>query len=276
MTTADDVELAHAVALEAGTLILSGGNARPEVADTKSSPTDVVTAMDRAVETLLRQRLAERHPGDGLLGEEAGHQPGTTGRTWVLDPIDGTVNYLYGIPAWSVSVALVSGDPTVPGAWEPLAGCVHQPATGQTWTAGAGLGARLNGARLTLGAPPELPQALVATGFGYQAARRAGQARVLAGLIPGIRDIRRFGSAALDLCAAATGTVDAYYERGVNVWDIAAAALVLTEAGGRLSGLRGAAAGPAMTVGAAEPLASALIEILEVLQADTDAEPDPR
>jgi len=268
------VRLAEGVAREAGALIRGGERARPgarpEVESTKSSPTDVVTAMDRAVEDLLRARLLEHRPGDGMLGEEAGFQPGSTGLTWVLDPIDGTVNYLYRIPSYAVSVALVAGDPTVAGAWQPLAGCVHQPATGDTWTAGLGQGAALGERRLRLPPPPELAQALVATGFGYRTERRAGQARVLAGVLPRIRDIRRIGSAALDLCAVATGTVDAYYERGVNAWDIAAASLVLTEAGGRVSGLRGGPPGPELVVGAGEPLSAELIDVLTALNADTD------
>jgi myo-inositol-1(or 4)-monophosphatase len=272
----DLVALAERVAREAGELILGGererSGRRPEVESTKSSPTDVVTAMDRAVEDLLRGRLTQARPGDGLLGEEAGLQPGDTGFTWVLDPIDGTVNYLYRMPAYAVSVALVAGDPTVPGGWQSLAGCVHQPATGATWTAGLGQGARLDGRPLRLAAPPELAQALIATGFGYRVARRVGQARVLTGVLPLVRDIRRIGSAALDLCGVATGTVDAYYERGVNVWDIAAASLVLSEAGGVLRGLRGGPAGPQMVVAAGESLCATLAGLLADLDADSDAD----
>jgi myo-inositol-1(or 4)-monophosphatase len=226
--------------------------------------------MDRAVEDLLRRRLAEARPGDGVLGEEAGLQAGTTGLTWVLDPIDGTVNYLYQIPAYAVSVALVTGDPTVPGDWQSVAGCVHQPATGDTWTAASGDGAWLAGRQLHLSPVPDLAEALVATGFGYRRQRRTGQARVVAGVLPRVRDIRRIGSAALDLCGVATGTLDAYYERGVNVWDIAAASLVLTEAGGALRGLRGAPPGPEMVVAGADPLLSALAAVLTDLDADTD------
>ena len=268
--------LAEQIAREAGELILRGerdrSGGRPEVESTKSSPTDVVTAMDRAVEDLLRRRLAEARPGDGILGEEEGGRSGTSGLTWVLDPIDGTVNYLYRIPAYAVSVALVTGDPTVPGDWQPVAACVHQPATGDTWTAASGEGAWLGDRQLRLNPVPELSQALIGTGFGYRRQRRTGQARVLTGVLPGVRDIRRIGSAALDLCGVATGTLDAYYERGVNVWDIAAAALVLTEAGGALRGLRGAPAGPEMVVAGGEPLLTHLVDVLTELNADTDPE----
>jgi myo-inositol-1(or 4)-monophosphatase len=271
--------LAESAARAGGDLIRAGLAGDPDaraVESTKSTPTDIVTAMDQAVEKLLRARLSAARPDDGLLGEEAGFTPGTSGLSWVLDPIDGTVNYRYGIDAYAVSVAVVEGDPTVDGAWTPVAGCVHNPATGDTWTAGKGLGARLepgNGepARdLKLGPPPELDQALVATGFGYAAYRRAGQARVLTGVLPRVRDIRRIGSAALDLCAVATGTVDAYYERGVNAWDIAAATVVLSEAGGATRGLRGAPAGGAMVVGAASPLLERLCDVLGQLDADSD------
>jgi myo-inositol-1(or 4)-monophosphatase len=265
--------LAEQIAREAGELILGGerdrGGQRPEVESTKSSLTDVVTAMDRAVEDLLRRRLAQARPGDGVLGEEAPPQAGTTGLTWVLDPIDGTVNYLYRSPAYAVSVALVTGDPTVPGAWQPVAACVHQPATGNTWTAASGMGAWLDGQALRLSPAPDLAQALIATGFGYRRQRREGQARVLTGVLPRVRDLRRSGSAALDLCGVATGSLDAYYERGVNVWDIAAAALVLTEAGGTLRGLRGDPAGPEMVVAGADPLLAELVGLLTDLDADT-------
>jgi len=271
--------LAGRAARAGGDLIRAGLAEDPHaraVESTKSTPTDIVTAMDQAVERLLRERLGAARPDDGLLGEEAGYEPGESGLTWVLDPIDGTVNYRYGIDAYAVSVAVVEGDPTVDGAWTPVAACVHNPATGDTWTAGRGLGARLepgdgSPARdLKLAGPPELDQALVATGFGYAATRRAGQARVLTGVLPRVRDIRRIGSASLDLCAVATGTVDAYYERGVNVWDIAAATLVLSEAGGAIAGLRGAPAGGAMVVGAASPLLEALCDVLGQLDADSD------
>jgi myo-inositol-1(or 4)-monophosphatase len=268
--------LAEQIAREAGELILRGerdrAGERPEVESTKSSPTDVVTAMDRAVEDLLRRRLAQARPGDGVLGEEAGLQTGTSGLTWVLDPIDGTVNYLYRIPAYAVSVGLVTGDPTIPGDWQPVAACVHQPATGDTWTAASGEGAWLGDRQLRLKPAPELAQALIGTGFGYRRQRRVGQARVLAGVLPRIRDIRRIGSAALDLCAVATGTLDAYYERGVNVWDIAAASLVLSEAGGALRGLRGAPAGPESVVAGADPLLAELVQVLTDLEADQDVE----
>ena len=267
---AELVRLAESAARQAGGLIVAGRAGRPGVAGTKTSPTDVVTAMDQAVENLLRSTLARARPGDGLLGEEQGFTPGESGLTWVLDPIDGTVNYVYGLPAYAVSVAVVRGDPTGVGTWEPIAGCVHAPATGQTWTAGEGLGARLDGDTLRLGPPPGLDRALVATGFGYQAECRAAQARVLNTVLPQVRDIRRLGACSVDLCLVATGSLDAYYERGIHTWDMAAATLVVTEAGGTVRGLDGAPPSEAMVVAAAEPLCGRLAALLAEAGAGQD------
>jgi myo-inositol-1(or 4)-monophosphatase len=264
------VELARACALRAGELIRTERPDRPQVAATKSSPTDVVTAMDRAVEELLKDLLRGARPQDGLLGEEGGGRSGTSGVTWVLDPIDGTVNYLYGLPSYAVSVAAVLGDPSVPGAWTPLAGCVHNPQTQETWTAGAGLGADLNGTSLTVQEAPQLSACLVATGFGYREDRRAHQAEVLARLLPRVRDVRRLGCASIDLCMVASGRVDGYYERGLNPWDIAAGVLVAGEAGAVVRGLRGRPAGPELLLAAAEPLCGELAECLADLGADRD------
>lgn len=270
--------LAEEAARAAGDLVRAGDGTRPAVASTKSSPTDVVTAMDRASERLLRDFLGRRRPDDGQLGEEeAGLRPGSTGLTWVLDPIDGTVNYLYRIPVYAVSVAVVTGDPRVPGAWSPVAGCVHHVVTGGSWTAGVGRGARQDGVPLRLPAPAttadgtaDLSQALVATGFGYRPERRAHQAGVFAAIAPHIRDLRRIGSASIDICMVASGLVDLYYERGLNVWDLAAAALVLTEAGGAVTGLQGRPLGD-RTVLAGDPALCARLEpLLVAAGADAD------
>jgi myo-inositol-1(or 4)-monophosphatase len=260
------LELAEGAARRAGELVHGRRPDRLEV-DTKSSPTDVVTQMDTAAEELLRGLICAARPQDGLLGEESGLRPGTSGLTWVVDPIDGTVNYLYGMAAYAISVAVVIGDPAVDGAWSTVAGCVHSPADGGTWTAGLRRGAFLNGRRLRMTEPPTLPAALVATGFGYRAARRQNQARVLASLLPQIRDIRRMGCAALDLCLLATGRLDAYYERGVNSWDIAAGRLVVTEAGGQVRGLGSAPPSHDMVIAGCRPLVDDLADVLEGLDA---------
>jgi myo-inositol-1(or 4)-monophosphatase len=269
-TVAGLVGLAEQVAREAGVLIQTKRPVLLEVAATKTSPTDVVTEMDQASEALLRDRLSAVRPNDGLHGEEQGLQPGTSGLTWVVDPIDGTVNYLYGLPAYAVSVAAVIGDSSVPGGWRPVAGCVHNPASGETWTAGAGLGAFLDGDPLRAGEPPVLAQALIATGFGYFSGRRARQSRVLATLLPRVRDIRRVGCAAMDVCMVATGRVDGYYERGLHAWDLAAAVLVATEAGVAVRGIDGQPAEEHMVVVARPPLVDALVAQLEELDAGVD------
>ena len=234
---------------------------RTPLAVTPKSDGTPVTAVDRDIETEMRRMIRATFPGHAIRGEEFAPE-GSGELAWVLDPIDGTVNYVYGLPAYAVSVAVVRGDPTGVGTWEPIAGCVHAPATGQTWTAGEGLGARLDGDTLRLGPPPGLDRALVATGFGYQAECRAAQARVLNTVLPQVRDIRRLGACSVDLCLVATGSLDAYYERGIHTWDMAAATLVVTEAEGTVRGLDGAPPSEAMVVAAAEPLCGRLAALL--------------
>ena len=263
------VRIAEHLAREAGELVRHGRPHRVDVASTKSSPIDVVTEMDLAAEALLRDILRRERPDDGVLGEEEGHEEGTSGVTWVLDPIDGTVNYLYGIPAYAVSVAAVIGPPD-PAAWTVVAACVHAVPDGRTWTAGLGLGASLDGRRLRVNEPRPMGESLLGTGFGYVASRRRAQARVVATLLPQVRDIRRIGSAALDLCTIASGGLDLYYERGLKPWDLAAASLVGTEAGAVVTGLHGSPAGEEMTVAGPPGSVEALVALLEDLRADTD------
>ncbi|WP_306215204.1 inositol monophosphatase family protein [Actinoplanes sp. RD1] len=229
--------------------------------ETKSTDTDVVTAADKAVERQVVDALARERPGEGVLGEEYGDSAAGTSRVrWILDPIDGTVNYLYGLPQYAVSLAAeVDG--------EVVAGVVRNAATGDEWTATRGGGAWRDGRRLRGSARTTLDQSLIATGFGYDAARRAHQGAVLAGLIAEVRDIRRFGAAALDLCLAAEGSVDAYFEKGLNPWDHAAGGLVAAEAGLRVSGLDGAPAGADMVVAAPPAIFGALHDALVRLNA---------
>jgi myo-inositol-1(or 4)-monophosphatase len=264
--------VAEEAARRAGALVRDGGAGRVAVEATKSSPTDVVTATDRAAEDLLRSFLSRRRPQDGVLGEEEGWLPGDSGLTWVVDPIDGTVNFVYGIPAYAVSVAVVTGRPDVAGGWQPVAGCVYDAASGHSYTAAAGAGAWLDGVRLgSLPRPvPALDQALVATGFGYEATRRRAQARVLLDLLPRVRDVRRVGCSALDLCGVAAGLYDGYYERGLHTWDFAAALLVATESGVAVSGGPGRPPSGGLLVAARAPLADVLAAELVRLGADRD------
>ncbi|MFC4627940.1 inositol monophosphatase family protein [Promicromonospora alba] len=266
-------DLAVRLATAAGALVREGRPERVVVAATKSSDVDPVTVMDRASEDLLREMIAAERPDDAILGEEGDDVAGTSGLTWVLDPIDGTVNYLYGVASWAVSVAVVAGPPE-PASWTVLAGCVHSVADGRTWSAGLGEGATRDDVPVRVGTPTSLGASLVGTGFGYDAARRAHQAQVLAQVLPKIRDIRRLGSAAIDLCLLADGSLDLYYERGLNPWDMAAGAVVATEAGAVVTGLRGEPATTAMTVAGPAELVAQLAEILEAADADGASSPE--
>lgn len=232
--------LAVEVAQEAGALVRERREAGVSVAATKSSDVDVVTEADRASEELVRRLLGVARPGDGFLGEEGHDDTGSTGVRWVVDPIDGTVNFLYGIPQYAVSVAAQRDGETVAGA-------VLQVATGSVWSAeraGDGSAASWRDGRPTaVRAPAPLSQRLVGTGFSYEARIRTLQAAAVGRLVPQVRDIRRFGSCALDLCAVASGMLDAYVEEGVNLWDHAAGALVAEGAGARWEIARGVGGG---------------------------------
>jgi myo-inositol-1(or 4)-monophosphatase len=258
-------ELARAVAREAADLLLAA-HGEATVVQVKSSPTDVVTQLDHAAEQLIRDRLLAARPADAILGEEGG-ETGHGEVRWIVDPLDGTVNYLYGLPDWAVSIAAeVDG--------EVVAGAVCVPLQRTMFTATLGGGAFLESAwrdgrqRLACNAGVPLGGALVATGFGYEAARRATQGQVVAAVLPRARDIRRGGSAATDLCSVAAGRVDAYYEQGPHEWDIAAGGLIAREAGAMMGGLNGQPPGEAMTIAAHPALFHELHDLLSALDAD--------
>lgn len=266
------LELAVTAATEAGQMLAgerpAGPLGRPDVAATKSSPTDVVTEMDQSAERLITSRLLTARPGDAILGEEGG-ESGRGRVRWIVDPLDGTVNYLYGLPDWAVSIAAeVDG--------EIVAGAVTAPRHGELFTAVRGGGAWLRAGsdapvRLRCNTGVPLAQALVATGFGYAAGRRRVQGEVVAAVLPRVRDIRRGGSCAVDLCSLAAGRVDAFYERGVNYWDYAAGGLVATEAGARLGGLGGRPPSPSLVLVAEPALFGQLHELLAGLDPERDA-----
>jgi myo-inositol-1(or 4)-monophosphatase len=255
--------LATRLAREAGALALQMRSGVEQLT-TKSSPTDVVTKADQAVERLLADGIRAIRPDDALLGEEGASDPGTTGLRWVVDPIDGTVNYLYGIPQWAVSIGIEDADGTVVGV-------VFDPSKDELWQAVRGQGSTLNGARLRCSDATSLAQALVATGFGYDERRRAAQARILPALLPSVRDIRRLGAGALDLCAVAAGRVDAYYEQGLSPWDLSAGRLIATEAGARVEGLHGRPASHELAMAAAPGVFQALHDLLAAYDADADS-----
>jgi myo-inositol-1(or 4)-monophosphatase len=257
------LDLARDIAVRASEFALDARRTGVKVAATKSTPTDIVTAVDRDTETLIRSLILEARPDDGIVGEEDATHIGTSGIDWVVDPIDGTVNFLYGVPAWAVSIAVVegSGDTT-------LAGVVVNPVTGELFEASAGGGARLAGRELAVNPDVTLGSALVGTGFSYAAERRREQAAVLLELLPLVRDIRRIGSAALDLCALAAGRLDAFYERGLNPWDHAAGALIAREAGARVSGPGGERENAELLVAAAPGLYDELTAALRAAGVD--------
>ncbi|MCR2765020.1 inositol monophosphatase [Microbacterium sp. zg.B48] len=235
MSSAQHLEsLAMDIAREAGELARRRRREGVAIAATKSAIADIVTHADREVEALIRARLSAERPGDGFLGEESGAERGSTDITWVVDPIDGTVNYAYGIPAYAVSIAAVRGEPA-PDRWEALAGAVFTPVTNELFHAARGAGAWLYGARLAVNAEPSPAGAMLATGFGYDASTHAGDLARVARVMPMARDLRRMGAASLDLAYVAAGRLDGYFERGLQPWDHAAGALLVTEAGGRIT-----------------------------------------
>jgi myo-inositol-1(or 4)-monophosphatase len=239
-------QLAIDAARRAGALLVEHTRSAATGVSTKSSPTDMVSDADRASEHLLRDLLLAARPGDAILGEEGGATAGS-GLEWVVDPLDGTTNYLYRYPVWSVSIACRDGS-----GW--LVGVVHDPLRDETFAAARGAGATMNDRPIAVSAQDRLGDALIATGFAYDRAERARQAGVVADLIGDVRDVRRAGSAALDLAWTAAGRLDGFYEAPLELWDRAAGALIVREAGGTVTqltplGLDGegvVAAGPAL------------------------------
>jgi myo-inositol-1(or 4)-monophosphatase len=255
------LELAARLAVEAGRMVRDGrADHGIAVADTKSSSTDMVTEFDRASEALIVRGLAAARPDDGVIGEEGTSTAGTSGISWLIDPIDGTTNFLSGLPGYAVSIAARS-----PAGTE--VGVVYVPATDELFTATLGGGAFLNGSPIRCSSTTDLRQALVATGFSYLAERRAVQARRVAEILPQVRDLRRFGAAAVDLCHVAAGRVDVYFEEHLGPWDLAAGELVAREAGCRTGSLDGGPVRPSSVVVAGPALFDPICDLV----ARTDA-----
>ncbi len=243
------------MAREAGLLIRSRVDDVVAVS-TKSSATDMVTEVDRQSEQLMVERLTTVRPDDGLLGEEGSSREGTSGVRWVFDPLDGTTNFIYGYPAFAVSIAAEAGG-------QAVAGAVYDVLREEMFHGEMGTGAYMNGRPIHVTAQADLGTALVSTGLGYSRERRAFQGRVLADVFAEVRDIRRGGSAALDLCWVACGRVDAYYEFGLNDWDMAAGELIVREAGGRTGTFTGAPEGVNTILAAAPGVFEPLRELVE-------------
>ena len=226
------LELAVDISRSAASILTDGLTRVRTNVETKTTGTDMVTEMDRASERLIVDRILAARPEDGILGEEGTDRPGTSGVRWIVDPIDGTTNYFYGHPGFSVSIAVeINGEICV--------GVVNDPLHAEVFTAVRGHGAHRNGLPIAVSAETRLSHALIATGFSYEPERRRRQATVLTELLPQVRDIRRMGAASVDLCSVACGRVDAYYERGLQPWDHAAGALIAREAGAQVGDLSG-------------------------------------
>jgi myo-inositol-1(or 4)-monophosphatase len=224
VTSSELLRLAEDIAREAGSQLREAFDRGDLAVSAKSSPTDMVSEADEAAETLIRGRLADARPQDGILGEEEGDTPGTSGVRWIVDPLDGTTNFLFGVPQWAVSVACEDEQ-------GPLAGTVYDPMRDELWSAERDGRPTCNGTPVSGSRQDDLAQALVATGFGYDAEVRARQGELVAALLPRVRDVRRLGAAALDLAWVAAGRMDAFYERGIKAWDRAAGELLCTQAG---------------------------------------------
>ena len=264
MTRADVelLSLASTLAREGGALAATRRAEGVSVAASKSSDEDIVTLADREVETFIRQRIADLRPDDGFFGEEGNRGASVSGLTWVVDPIDGTVNYLYGVAFYGVSVAVVEGDPD-PLTWTTVAGAVINPILDELFTATNGGGAWLGNTRLQVNTDVPTHLALVGTGFSYSAQVRAIQADVLTRLLPQVRDIRRLGSCSIDLCSLAAGRLDAYFERELAPWDHAAGALIAREAGARVGGFDGKPASSEMLIAANPMLFDAIHDLVQ-------------
>jgi myo-inositol-1(or 4)-monophosphatase len=224
MTTGELRALAESVSREAGALLREAFHG-PELRITaKSTPTDLVSEADHNAERLIRDRLGAARPDDGVLGEEGGDRVGTSGVRWIVDPLDGTVNFLFGIPQWAVSIACEDDAGT-------LIGVVYDPMRDELFSAERGGAPTLDGRPITASTKRDMATAMVGTGFGYDSEVRRAQAVVAARLLPEVRDLRRFGAAAIDLAWTACGRLDAYYEHGLNAWDLAAGGLICECAG---------------------------------------------
>ncbi len=227
-----DLELAERAAREAGEVLLGWFGREPEGLASKTSVTDPVSEADLEAERTIRELLSAERPDDGILGEEGTQEPTANGRTWIVDPLDGTVNFLYGMRTWAVSIALEDSDGLAVGV-------VYNPVDDECFSARRGEGAALNGEPLHVTSCRSLDRAMVGTGFSYEAPRRETQAKLLVKVLPRVRDVRRAGAAALDLAYVAAGRNDAFYEHGLKRWDEAAGVLLVMEAGGVVGELPG-------------------------------------
>lgn len=247
--------LATTLAHRAGDMALAGRKRGLSAVTTKSTATDMVTEFDKASEKLIHEGLRTGRPRDGIVGEEGAREESESGVTWYVDPIDGTTNFYFDLPLWAVSIGAMDAD-------GPRVGVVHIPALGETFTAIRGRGASMNGASLAVRDNADLSDALVCTGFSYSADTRVRQAHRIPHLVDKIRDLRRFGAAAVDLCFVACGRLDGYFEENLHQWDLAAGQLIATEAGALISDFKGNDVRPAEVLCASPKIHPQLVDLL--------------
>jgi myo-inositol-1(or 4)-monophosphatase len=253
--TRDLLAVAEELARAAGDMALRGRKSGDVAATTKSSPTDMVTQYDKASEKLITSGLAARRPHDGIIGEEGASVSGSSGITWHIDPIDGTSNFYFDIPMWAVSIGAVDEN-------GPLVGVVYAPALGEMYTGIRGEGAFLNGSPIHVRKNSELSDALICTGFSYRVHERTQHAQRVAQMVTHIRDIRRFGAAAIDLCFVACGRYDAYFEEHLHSWDLVAGQVIATEAGAIVTNYAGESVTPAQVLAAQPGIQQQLIQLI--------------
>ena len=247
--------IAESLAREAGDMALSGRQSGPLTATTKSSPIDMVTKFDKASETLITEGLAKVRPDDSIIGEEGAAKQGASGITWHIDPIDGTTNFYFDLPMWAVSIGAVDEH-------GPLAGAVYVPALGEMFSGARTEGATLNGMPISVRNNNDIADALVCTGYSYLISEREVHAKRVADIVMKVRDIRRLGAAAVDLCFVACGRLDAYFEEHLNSWDLIAGQVIATEAGAVFSDYVGNAVTPAQVLAATPGVHADLIHLI--------------
>ena len=249
------------LALQAGRLVaaeIKYAAGQTNSLGTKSSPTDIVTTIDTWAEKEIMNFLNAQRPNDEIIGEEGTAVAGSSGVKWIIDPIDGTTNFFYGLPGFTISIGVAINE-------EIIAGVIIDPTSGEEFAAASKMGATSNGREIRVSSVSDLSQALVATGFSYLAEKRLSQGKVLSEVLPKIRDIRRSGSAAYDLSCVANGKVDAYFEQGLNLWDIAAGLIIIKEAGGKVSDLEGNFPTGEYVIAAPSVIHGQLLELLQTL-----------
>jgi myo-inositol-1(or 4)-monophosphatase len=261
-TEVDDcLAVAESLARAAGDMAMTGRRQGLSHVDTKSTLTDMVTEFDRASERLIVDGLRARRPHDSIVGEEGATHQGDSGLTWFIDPIDGTTNFYFDLPMWAVSIGVTDTK-------GPLAGVVYVPALRELFSGSRGGGAHLNGQPITVRDNDRLSDALVCTGFSYSADARVRQSRRIPGMVDKVRDLRRFGAAAIDLCFVAAGRLDAYFEENLHMWDLVAGQVIATEAGAVVSDFSGNSVRPEEVMASTPAIHRELVALLASVQAD--------